>query len=85
MKRLVDSLRDLLSSNSTKPLPRNKVARQDRATDRSTKALSRIEEALRAHASELELSGLNLTKVPEYIGQLQQLQSLGLKDNQLTS
>jgi Leucine-rich repeat (LRR) protein len=47
-------------------------------------AEKRIEEARQAGATELDLSSLKLTEVPEEILSLQQLQSLNLSNNQLT-
>ena len=39
-------------------------------------ALRRIEKARRSNATELDLSRLNLTSLPESVGQLSQLQNL---------
>ena len=44
----------------------------------------RSEEARRTSAPNLDLGGLDLTAVPESIGQLEQLQELNLSDNGLT-
>src|ERR1044071_9031884 len=44
-----------------------------------------IEEAQRNRAAKLDLSGRGLTKIPESIGKLTQLQRLYLDNNQLTS
>lgn len=51
----------------------------DSATD---DALRRIEEAQRTGATELDLSRLNLSALPEAIGQLSRLRTLDLSDNQ---
>jgi len=48
------------------------------------KAEQKIEEALRSGAKELNLRGIDLTELPESLGQLTQLQSLDLSNNQLT-
>ena len=48
-------------------------------------AEAKIETALRSGATELDLSSLRLTSVPETLGQLTQLRDLYLHDNQLTS
>ncbi len=48
-------------------------------------ALRRIEHALNAQETDLDLSSLNLTSVPESVGQLRSLQSLVLYTNKLTS
>ena len=48
------------------------------------KAEKKIEEALRTGATELDLSDMELTELPESLGQLTQLQSLNLSSNQLT-
>ncbi len=49
------------------------------------KAEEKIEEAQRSGATNLDLSRMQLTELPESLGQLTQLQSLYLGDNQLTS
>ena len=46
-------------------------------------AISRIEEALASNATELNLSSLKLTAIPEQLGQLGNLQYLRLDNNQL--
>jgi internalin A len=48
------------------------------------KALRRIEEARRSNSTRLDLSGLDLTTLPESLGQLSQLKNLYLGVNQLT-
>jgi internalin A len=48
-------------------------------------ALRRIERTRRSNATELDLSGLNLTTLPESLNQLSQLQTLSLSNNQLTA
>ncbi|NQU20766.1 MAG: TIR domain-containing protein [Candidatus Nealsonbacteria bacterium] len=48
-------------------------------------AKRRIQHARRSVATELDLSGLSLTSVPESLGQLSGLMELGLSGNQLTS
>ena len=48
-------------------------------------ALRRIQAAGQSNASELDLSGLNLTALPPEIGHLAQLSTLNLFDNQLTA
>ncbi|MGB8167999.1 MAG: COR domain-containing protein [Chthoniobacteraceae bacterium] len=48
-------------------------------------ARERIETARREGSAVLDLSGLNLTSVPEALGQLTALQTLSLSDNQLMS
>jgi internalin A len=45
----------------------------------------RIQEALASHATELELTGMGLTALPELIGQLKTLQKLRLTNNRLTA
>ena len=47
-------------------------------------ASARIEEARRENATKLDLSSLDLTKLPESISQLGQLQKLNLSNNQLS-
>ncbi len=49
------------------------------------KATERIQAALKTGAVELDLSGLDLTEVPEAIAQLTNLKSLVLDNNELTS
>jgi GTPase SAR1 family protein len=49
------------------------------------KAKQKIANALRSGATELDLSGMQLTELPESIGQLTQLTSLNLSFNQLTA
>jgi internalin A len=49
------------------------------------KAEQRIAEARRTGARELNLSGLELTELPESLGQLTQLQTLDVSNNQLTA
>src|SRR5437762_3528963 len=50
------------------------------------KSLSaRIEEARKSKATELDLSGEELSQLPEALGQLSQLQQLYLHSNQLTA
>ena len=49
------------------------------------KAEQKIEAARRSGAKVLNLSGMNLTELPESLGQLTQLQSLDLFDNRLTT
>ncbi|HST52411.1 MAG TPA: COR domain-containing protein [Pyrinomonadaceae bacterium] len=56
-----------------------------KATDPMSPAEARIQEARRNHATSLDLSGMNLTELPESITQLSQLQMLSLDDNQLTT
>ena len=48
-------------------------------------AEKKIEEARRSGATELDLGGMQLTELPERLGQLTQLQSLHLGRNQLTT
>ncbi|HEY2913658.1 MAG TPA: COR domain-containing protein [Candidatus Angelobacter sp.] len=48
-------------------------------------ARQRIEEAKRSNAAELDLNGLNLTTVPEWLGQLNHLQRLDLSQNRFTN
>ena len=50
-----------------------------------TEAERRIADAAQAEGSHLDLSGLGLTAVPDSIGQLTNLTSLSLQDNQLTT
>ncbi|MCL4202324.1 MAG: leucine-rich repeat domain-containing protein [Pirellulaceae bacterium] len=49
------------------------------------KAEQEIEAALRSGAKALDLSGMGLTELPEWLGQLTQLQSLDLSENRLTA
>ena len=52
----------------------------------SKKSLSvRIEEARKSKATELDLSGEELSQLPEALGQLSHLQRLDLSGNQLTA
>ena len=48
-------------------------------------AEQKIQQALQSGATELDLSGMKLTELPESIGQLTQLQTLNLFRNQLTT
>ena len=48
-------------------------------------AESRIKEARRSGVSELYLSGIGLTSVPDYLAQLAHLQSLDLSGNQISA
>ena len=48
-------------------------------------AEKKIQQALQSGATKLDLNGMELTELPESIGQLAQLQSLNLSNNQLTS
>jgi len=48
-------------------------------------AEKKIEEARQAGATRLDLSAMNLTELPESLGQLTQLQTLDLAGNQLTA
>ena len=48
-------------------------------------AEQKIEEALKSGATELDLREMNLTELPETLGQLTQLQWLNLSNNQLTT
>jgi Leucine-rich repeat (LRR) protein len=48
-------------------------------------AEKKIEEARRSGAKELHLVGMVLTELPESLGQLTQLQSLDLSQNELTA
>jgi len=50
-----------------------------------SEALARIEQARKTGATELDLSKLGLTELPEAIGQLTQLQKLKLYNNKLTA
>ncbi|MCI0691348.1 TIR domain-containing protein [candidate division KSB1 bacterium] len=52
--------------------------------DAFSEALTRIEQARETDATELDLSGLGLTELPEALGQLMQLQALNLYNTQLT-
>jgi hypothetical protein len=52
--------------------------------DGYAEAQRRIDEALASGATELDLSGLGLTKLPDSIGQLMNLQNLDVNDNRLT-
>jgi Leucine-rich repeat (LRR) protein len=54
-------------------------------SDELSKALARIEEARKNRATVLDLSFLGLTKLPEFVDQLIQLQELYLYNNQLTT
>jgi len=65
-----------------KQFDRSKTSQTDPA---ARVAVDRIEEALRNHATVLNLPGLGLTKFPESIGQLTQLRSLNLSGNRLTA
>ena len=58
------------------------MARRD-SSDRE--ARRRIEEAARTGATELKLVGLGLTTLPESVGQLQNLRTLDVAENQLTT
>src|SRR5437588_369724 len=58
---------------------------ETKATDPTAIAEARIQEALKKRATELDLSGLGLTELPESIAQLSQLQMLSLSYNQLTT
>jgi Leucine-rich repeat (LRR) protein len=49
------------------------------------KAEQKIQQALKSGATELDLHGMELTELPESIGQLTQLTSLNLSSNQLTT
>ena len=49
------------------------------------KAEQKIEEARRSGAKELDLIGMDLTELPESLGQLTQLQKLNVHSNQLTA
>src|SRR5689334_7444330 len=51
----------------------------------SQEALRRMEAARQSNATKLHLNGLDLTEVPESIGQLRQLQIHRLDNNRLTS
>jgi hypothetical protein len=51
----------------------------------ATEAETRIATALTEHATILDLSGLDLTALPEALGELAQLQQLDLSHNQLTA
>jgi internalin A len=55
------------------------------ASESQNEAKKRIREALRTDAVELNLSGLELTEIPELIAQLTNLKTLFLFNNQLTS
>ena len=55
---------------------------RDKAYRRAEK---KIEEALNSGATELNLSSMKLTELPESIGQLMHLTKLNLSDNQLTT
>jgi Leucine-rich repeat (LRR) protein len=48
-------------------------------------AENKIEAARRSRETELDLSGMKLTELPESLGQLTQLQSLNLSNNRLTA
>ena len=52
---------------------------------REQEALERIEEAARTGATELGLSDLGLTTLPDSLAQLQSLQTLNVGNNQLTA
>jgi internalin A len=54
-------------------------------TDSQNEAIKRIREALKTGAVELDLSGLELTEVPDGIARLTNLQELDLSNNELTS
>src|ERR1035437_9858670 len=55
-----------------------------RENDRSEEAAARIEWAQRFNVRELDLSGWNLTTIPDSIAQLTQLQQLYLKNSRIT-
>ena len=48
-------------------------------------AKKRIDQAWRTRAKELDLDGMELTELPESLGQLTQLRELNLSSNQLTA
>lgn len=58
---------------------------KDQARISSFKALSRIEKARLDRAVQLDLSRLDLTEIPESIGQLQLLEILDISHNRLTT
>jgi internalin A len=59
--------------------------RSGRSRSGEAEALARIGKARREGATSLDLSGLGLAALPDAIGQLAQLQTLAVSDNQLTA
>ena len=57
-------------------------AKEDKSLRES---VHRIEEARRSGAASLDLSGLNLSTVPDSLAQLPNLQTLNLSGNQITA
>lgn len=57
---------------------------EEQTSDIASEIIKRIEEARRTRATELDLSGLGITELPDSIGQLSALQVLCLSENQLT-
>jgi internalin A len=60
------------------------LARND-ASDPTSEAKRRFAAVAKAGSTELDLSGLDLTTLPEAIGQPTQLRTLDLHDNRLTA
>ena len=58
---------------------------EEQTEDPLSIAAARIEEARRSRSHVLDLTSLDLTEVPESIGQLSQLESLSLERNRLTT
>lgn len=99
MKRLIDFLRNWFSKALFEVLGHNKNESHRERTTQSlahnengnsqnrpaeAEALARIEKACREQATDLDLSYLGLTEVPELIGQMHWLEGLYLSSNQLT-